>query len=338
MNTMELIDRYLQATKFWLPRDQKRDIIQELSEDLRSEIEEKENALGHRLSEAEVAALLKQRGHPILIAGRYFPQQHLIGPVLFPIYSLVLKMAALCYLLPWLLVWAGFLIFDRQYRAQHLGFALLGDWANFWQIVIFVFAAITIVFAVLERAQAKSKLLVDWDPRKLPALVQPRKLSFRTRTLVELFFSSSFVVWWLAIGYYPHTFFGFASELLQPAAGLSAYYWPIFGLSLINLAQQVINVVHSDWIWLKPVTSLVTNAIFAVMLNFMLRIEPLVVLKPPYTSIARYIELAGLVNTSTRLALTGTLIGLGIACIISALQIARRVWRGPDAPAAAQLL
>ena len=39
---MELIDRYLQAVKFWLPETQKEDIIAELSEDIQSQIEEKE--------------------------------------------------------------------------------------------------------------------------------------------------------------------------------------------------------------------------------------------------------------------------------------------------------
>src|SRR5215472_15930521 len=112
MKTTELIDRYLQAVKFWLPRNENRDIIQEISEDLQSQIEEREAALGHKLGEDEVAAILKQRGRPILVAGRYLPQQHLIGPVLFPAYAFVLKIVGLCYLLPWALVWVGFMIFD----------------------------------------------------------------------------------------------------------------------------------------------------------------------------------------------------------------------------------
>src|SRR5262249_50419044 len=144
-----------------------------------------------------------------------------------------------CYVLPWVLVWAGFLIFDRRYRAGHLGFALIGDWEAFWQMVIFVFAVVTIVFAVLDRAQTKSHFLEDWDPRKLPAVSKQRKPSLRTQNFIGLFFSANFVVWWLAIGYYPHTFFGFASELFKPAAGLGAYYWPILGLAMVNLAQQI---------------------------------------------------------------------------------------------------
>src|SRR5260370_32357604 len=83
--TMELLDRYLQAVKFWLPKAQKQDIIAELSEDIRSQIEEKENELGRKLNEAEVEAILIQRGSPIVVANRYLPHRHCIGPFLFPV-------------------------------------------------------------------------------------------------------------------------------------------------------------------------------------------------------------------------------------------------------------
>ena len=41
---MELLDRYLQAVKFWLPKSQRDDIIAELSEDIRCQFEENSDA------------------------------------------------------------------------------------------------------------------------------------------------------------------------------------------------------------------------------------------------------------------------------------------------------
>ena len=38
------------------------------------------------------------------IANRFLPQESLIGPVLFPIYRFSIKIAVLCYLIPWVLV------------------------------------------------------------------------------------------------------------------------------------------------------------------------------------------------------------------------------------------
>jgi len=71
---MELIERYLQAVKFWLPKNQKQDIIAELSEDIHSQIEERESALGRELTDDDVEQILKQRGRPLLVAEKYLPQ------------------------------------------------------------------------------------------------------------------------------------------------------------------------------------------------------------------------------------------------------------------------
>ena len=53
---MDLLERYLQAVKFWLPGKQRHDILAELSEDIRSEIEDKEAALGRPVGSAELEA------------------------------------------------------------------------------------------------------------------------------------------------------------------------------------------------------------------------------------------------------------------------------------------
>ena len=61
---MELIDRYLQSVKWMLPLKQRDDVIRELSDEILSQVEEKETALGRPLTEDEQVALLKQLGHP----------------------------------------------------------------------------------------------------------------------------------------------------------------------------------------------------------------------------------------------------------------------------------
>ena len=56
------------------------------------------------LTEAEQSELLKQRGHPWLMASRYLPQQYLIGPALFPYYRQALTMVVFWVVLPITLV------------------------------------------------------------------------------------------------------------------------------------------------------------------------------------------------------------------------------------------
>src|SRR6476661_6190731 len=78
-----ILDRYLTAVKFWLPKSQRDDI------------------------DAEIAAILKQHGPPILVASRYRGEQRtvsfgcqLIGPVVFPFYWIALKVSLILLLVP----------------------------------------------------------------------------------------------------------------------------------------------------------------------------------------------------------------------------------------------
>ena len=89
---MDMLERYLQAVRFFLPRRQQDDIVRELRENLISQLDDREQSLGRTLSDDEVADILRRHGHPMLVAGRYRSQQQLIGPVFFPIYLVSLKL------------------------------------------------------------------------------------------------------------------------------------------------------------------------------------------------------------------------------------------------------
>ena len=88
---METIERYLRTLRMLLPADQRDDIVRELSEEIESHVADKEVALGRALTADEQAAILRQYGHPLVTAARYRPQRHLIGPIVFPYYWIVLK-------------------------------------------------------------------------------------------------------------------------------------------------------------------------------------------------------------------------------------------------------
>jgi hypothetical protein len=166
---MALVDRYLQAVKFWLPRKQKDDIIAELYEDLRSQIEDQETELGRKLTDTEVEPILKRCGSPMAVAERYLPQRSLIGPALFPIYSVVIRALLFYFLLPWLLLWLGITIFSPDFRADHPGAALFASLEPWWLACTYSLFFNTLVFALLDRSQARSHLVNQWSPRALPS-------------------------------------------------------------------------------------------------------------------------------------------------------------------------
>ncbi len=195
---MDLIERYLQAVKPLLPKAQQDDILAELSEDLRSQIEDREAALGHELNEDEVAAIIKKRGLPIKVASAYLPQQYLIGPMWFPLYRFVLRLVMLWVQIPVML----FIVAPTLYfTSPHPSAALLDLARRLPTVAIATFGIITFIFVCLDRYQfgAAGKSFGDWDPRKLPLMplasqIQPR---LRSVAVSELVSGIIFTVGWV---------------------------------------------------------------------------------------------------------------------------------------------
>src|SRR4051812_24565928 len=90
-----LQERYLHAVRWALPSGKADDIVAELRDILASRQEDREEALGRPLTADETSAMLKDFGHPLIVAARYRPQQSLIGPDVFPFYIFVLRIAVL---------------------------------------------------------------------------------------------------------------------------------------------------------------------------------------------------------------------------------------------------
>jgi hypothetical protein len=82
---MDLIDRYLNAVAAQLPQDERTDIIAELRDLILSRFEAREEELGRTLTEDEQEAILREIGHPLVVAARYRKgPDSLVGPELFP--------------------------------------------------------------------------------------------------------------------------------------------------------------------------------------------------------------------------------------------------------------
>jgi hypothetical protein len=238
---VELLDRYLQTVKFWLPKAQKADIVAELSDDIRSQIEAREAALRRRLSEAELEAMLDRCGSPILVAQRYLPSKYLIGPALFPVYRLTLTIVSCCFLVPWLLVWASLVAFSPDYRAANPGLGQLHNLLAWWLLVVHTFVAVTALFAIVERYQVTPRFLHAWKARK----VLPHDLNHipRSQSLGELAGGVVFILWWLDV------------LRLPPIPGIDIalapiwrdLYWPILLVDAATVAVAAMNVFRPWW-------------------------------------------------------------------------------------------
>src|SRR5882724_4615212 len=148
---MPSLDRYLSNLAKLLPADQREDILRELSEDIHSEIDDRESELGHPLSEAEQLELLKRRGNPLQVAAGYTDNKgtlafgpQIIGPVLFPFYVRVLTFNLG---LTFLIVGAIFAAISLSGQTIHLAELFS---SVLLQLVIQL-TAVTVIFALVEK-------------------------------------------------------------------------------------------------------------------------------------------------------------------------------------------
>jgi hypothetical protein len=250
----------LHAVKFWLPRKQQDDIVAELSEDIQAEIEERETALGHKLNEAEIEAILMHRGRPVLLAGRYLPQEFLIGPVLFPIYRFALKIVMLACLIPWLLTWIATL-FSPASTDTHAGMLSMAMLASLLSSFLFIaftaVASLTLVFAVLERVQAKSRFLEEWSPRKLPAVRRPNLIP-RSASSIELAANLVFLVWWVS-NMRPVIGVNYPELRLSLSPVWTYFYWGFLILAVANTGMAAFNLIRPFWTGARAAGRLLTD-------------------------------------------------------------------------------
>ncbi|HEY6339006.1 MAG TPA: hypothetical protein VIW68_10995 [Candidatus Sulfotelmatobacter sp.] len=343
---MELLDRYLRGVRFWLPKGQQQDIIAELSSDLHSQIEDKETELGRALNDAELEAILRRCGAPIVVASRYRPQTQLIGPTLFPIYQFVLKVVLLWILVPVFLVIVGptFLV-----TATNRGGAVGETLSTLWTAEFVAAGVITLIFAIIERAQAKLKLFEKWDLRSLPPAPKTKQPPTRTQSVFEMICGVLGLLYLLAIPHYPFLILGPAAAFLKPAPMWHSYFLPVVLLSATGLARQSLNLAHPDWTWFPPAARLLTTVLSLALLNFMLDAaartpngewHPYVVVNSLHGS-AQLGRVAAIVNLSILLTFASMWIGFGIAAIVQSWRLVRYFRKrsaGAQQPASMQAL
>jgi hypothetical protein len=334
---MDILERYLQAVQFWLPRSQQRDIIAELREDLNSQIEDKESRLNRGLNAEEAAAIIKQCGHPMIVASRYQPQRQLIGPVLFPVYLMALKAISLFYLLPWLLVWICLVSFVPSYRASH-GINLASALDSLWNLVIYLFGGATLGFVIAERVLAEKQYFANWNPGQLPKVVkrETHKRVPRRESLAGFLADLVVLIAWTNL-YHGVAIIGKDTADLTLNPGLSAYYFPVMLLMFMDLALNVTTFFRPQWTWLPPTVRALSSAGVLGILKSAYGLQPWLVLKAQSAQSIQYVNLIHGLNQGIAWSFGITATALTIAIIVYAYQAVRRIRsyrgdRGSPAP------
>lgn len=329
-NPIELVDRYLQAVRFWMPKTQRQeDLLAELGEDLRSQIDEKEEGLGRTLDKNEVSEILKGCGAPMVVAARLGPKEHLIGPTLYPIYIFVLKMV-----LFWVLVPVFVFIVGPSVLAStgSVGAAINATLSSLWSGLFIAAGIITLVFAILERSHLTTKVESKWDPLELPPVrKQERKIS-PSQTVRELAFNWFGLVWVLLLPHYPALILGPASAFLTAGPILRTFYLPIVLLFVFALMRSAMTIAKPQWGWIPSSTQLLHTVFILIMLHFMFNAvgrmphgQMFVALTDAARNSVQYIRVAAIVNVSILIGMAGTWLGLSIAVVVQTWQFLKYV-------------
>jgi len=325
---MELLERYLQAVRKYLPLRRQDDIIAELRANLEAQLEDKETELGRPLTIGEAEDWLRALGSPMMVAARYQPQQYLIGPALFPMYMFVMRTAFLWVIIIYSIVAATLLVFGPAHPGS-VAEAIL----RLPGILMSTAAWITLVFAAVEFTMTRFPemlpplpgLNTQWSPSSLPPLEKApvaggKRRSF-AQAVAEVIFGFFLLVWLLLIPKNPFLLLGPGVVYLQVAPFSLApvwvtFYWLIVGLNVLQLAWKCADLARGSWQYTSGLQHIVEKAFGLIPLILLLtaRDHVYLMLKNPAVDRLRYGATVDNINHWIHS-------GLSIVCVIVVIQL-----------------
>lgn len=340
---MPPLDRYLSNLAKLLPADQREDILRELSEDIRSEFEDKESELGRPLTEAEQLAVLKRRGNPLQVAAGYTPNQgtlafgpQIIGPVLFPFYVRVLTFNLG---LTFLIVGAIFAAVSLAGQPIHFG-------DLFSSVILQLFiqlTAVTVIFALVEKHLSRQPH--DWSKedfeKNLKAAIQsriqkniqagPKEVS-RFDSMAVLVASSVALLWVQSIWTNQYLIFGPAALLIALAPIWHVVYLPTVFIVLVTIFRAGVNIARPGWVRFRDVVSVVLDAAGLAIVYTLMFAHTWVVPADAAASTSHHV--ASVVNQWAPLAISASAV-IALAQAIKNLIRLYKNWRWHSSPPAA---
>ena len=260
---MDLIDRYLNAVAAQLPQDERTDITAELRDLILSRFEAKEEELGRALNEDEQEAILREIGHPLVVAARYRKgPDSLVGPELFPYWLFGVKAG----LMVLGVVYAITLFIRLIGGTDDAGQAIAQAFHGFFGAGLTLIGAATLAAAIFEHQGIRPAWLTKWRVKDLGAFgladpaawgasmagTETAKTSWMPKRqpkawpggeyLFSFLATGMFVLWWVGVLHFP----GLRSfELLGDDVKItgSLVWYALFGpILLYAFAQMAVDL------------------------------------------------------------------------------------------------
>lgn len=343
---MELLDRYLKAVSKGLPEEQRADIINELSEDIRSEMEDQEAELRRPLTEGEQQAILKRHGNPLLLAARYRHDDRtltigwqLVGPALFPFYVKVLSFNLGLTFIVVATIFIALAISGQKISFQDISSTVLLQ--MFIQLSI-----VTLIFSLIQKHLNNHP--DKWSLGGIGGvhldLKIEKKIHLRTgvdnqvsrfESLSIIVASAVALVWLAEVQRHPFLIFGPAAYFLKLAPIWYQVYPAIVLLTFIGMARAAINLFRPDWTRFRAISQILIETAGSGIVFLLLKAGTWVVLAEPTASHATdYSRALAIVN---QCIFYGLMVGAVISVTQVALTVVRLVRSRRNSPATSSL-
>jgi len=293
----DLQDRYLHAVRRALPAAKADDIVAELGDVLATRQEDREEALGRPLTEDEAAAILKEFGHPLVVAARYRPQRWLIGPDVFPFYWFVMRILVLVIVGIDIAIGIARVLFANQPPLQ----VVAQTWGSLWMSLLINVGVLTVIFAIMERAGFPADHVKKWKPEQLPAVEDKQKSVWESA--FEVAANVLVLLWWVGLIHLPWT--NASSEFrMEPAPVFYLLYWPVLVLLAVRLVENLTDWLRPGWRVFRGGLSVVTTLVGLGLIAILYRAgPPWAVVVPLSMPVAQAADLANSVNLALKIAI-----------------------------------
>jgi hypothetical protein len=277
LTNRELLDRYLHSMMLLLPRDRAVDIGAEIRSSLESLAEDRATELGRELRPEEMSAILKQRGHPAMVAIPYRDpnMRGLISPWFFPSYQFALHVS--------LSVWVTVRVIIAVFVFQGATPSAEILWKLGRDILLAGFlipSGVTWIFAVWEYLYFRFRLWERWKPESLPPV--PRSVQQpQPRRATEIVGGVGWLSFWAMMLFVPELSWVWGGRgVFSPSDTLSTMRLPLLLLAIFWTSQNWLKFTRFAAVEWRPFLHMAVIAAGWVMTFLVLRTGDLVVAGP----------------------------------------------------------
>jgi hypothetical protein len=311
----DIIGRYIAAIRQYLPPRSRDEVTAPIEQELRAQVRATEAHTGRPMTEDELAALVRMRGHPYVLAQPYRTGRYLlIGPSVLPQYWHALRTTLTIAFLV-IVVLAGVLAAGGQSPV-----ALANYVSVYLRLAFYLVIVVSIAFAVIDIVQGRLLLKKQWDPREAGTPAVEASPSGAGGSLADVATSGVFMVWWLMVPHYPWVLLGPGARYFDFSDGWRAAYGPVTACFALSLLVHFLAIVRRPWTWLARWRTVIANGASILGAGILLGAGTLLV---PSADSRFDAPTLALVDRAIRWCLVWTM----IVAAVQAVRDAFRAWR-----------